>query len=121
MSPKLNRADDPNTSFGVFLHQRRKELGLTLVGLKERLLLGRRKRIQISSWEDGSAFPDPELLPKLAEVLNVPLDQLAVGYLSSRVRMDVVTRFAEVQAYLPEGFATPPVKLVRELGAADSS
>lgn len=58
--------------FRVNLVKRRKELGLTQEQLALRLNVSPQA---VSKWENSS-YPDSELLPKLAKILNISLDSL---------------------------------------------
>lgn len=63
---------DKKNTFRVNLVKRRKELGLTQEQLAARMNVSPQA---VSKWENSS-YPDGELLPKLAVVLNISLDDL---------------------------------------------
>jgi len=62
--------------FGIFLQQRRKELGMTQSELAEKLFVTAKA---VSRWERGLGFPDIKLLQPLAEALDVTLVELMHG------------------------------------------
>lgn len=59
--------------FGIFLQQRRKELGMKQSDLAERLHVTDKA---ISRWERGVGFPDIKLLEPLADALGLSLTEL---------------------------------------------
>ena len=61
---------------GEVICKRRKELGLTQNQLAKSLNISFQS---VSKWENGSAYPDIEMLPKLAAALNTTVDAL-LGY-----------------------------------------
>lgn len=61
---------------GSFIFNKRKELGLTQQQLADKLKISFQA---ISKWENGSAFPNIELLYDLAQALNVTVDEILVG------------------------------------------
>ncbi|MDE7078710.1 MAG: helix-turn-helix domain-containing protein [Clostridia bacterium] len=63
-------------NFGVFLHELRKEKGMTQAALAERLGVTNKA---VSKWETGEAMPDTSLLLPLAEVFGVTVDELLSG------------------------------------------
>lgn len=62
--------------FGVFLRQLRREKGMTQEQLAERLCVSNRS---ISRWETGRNLPDFALLPQLAQLLGVGMEELLNG------------------------------------------
>ena len=62
--------------FGKFMYERRTALSLTqyqlgrLVGVSDKA---------VSKWENGTAHPKSTLLPKIAEILDVSVDELLSG------------------------------------------
>ena len=60
-------------SFGAFLLQRRKELGLTQKEFAERLFV---TDSAVSKWERGLAYPDITLLQSICEILQVSEKEL---------------------------------------------
>ena len=65
-----------NLKTGEVICKRRKELGLTQNQLAKSLNISFQA---VSKWENCSAYPDIEMLPKLAAVLNTTVDAL-LGY-----------------------------------------
>lgn len=63
---------------GEVISKRRKELGLTQSQLAKSLHISFQA---VSKWENGTAYPDIEMLPKLAATLNTTIDAL-FGYSS---------------------------------------
>lgn len=61
---------------GRIICKRRKELGLTQNQLAQNLNISFQA---VSKWENGTAYPDIEMLPKLASALNITIDAL-LGY-----------------------------------------
>lgn len=59
--------------FGIFVQERRKELGMRQSELAERLNVTPKA---VSRWERGVGFPDIKLLEPLAEALNITLIEL---------------------------------------------
>ena len=60
-------------SFGLFLYELRRRRGLSQKRLGELLGLSGKA---VSKWECGLSMPQSNMLPRLAEVLNVSLDEL---------------------------------------------
>lgn len=67
-----------NLKTGEVICKRRKELGLTQNQLAKTLNISFQA---VSKWENNTAYPDIELLPKLAAALNTTIDSL-LGYSS---------------------------------------
>lgn len=65
-----------NLKTGEVICKRRKELGLTQKQLAKSLNISFQA---VSKWENNSAYPDIEMLPKLAAVLHTTVDAL-LGY-----------------------------------------
>lgn len=63
---------------GEVISKRRKEMGLTQNQLSKSLNISFQA---VSKWENGTAYPDIEMLPKLAAALNTTVDAL-LGYSS---------------------------------------
>lgn len=59
--------------FGEFIYTQRKKLGYTQDELGRKLKVTNKA---VSKWETGETLPDIQLLPELASVLNVSLDEL---------------------------------------------
>lgn len=60
-------------SMGEIINSRRKELNLTQRELAEQLNITDKA---VSKWERGVAYPDTATLPKLAEILDVSVEEL---------------------------------------------
>ena len=69
---------------GEIICKKRKELGLTQNQLAGMLNISFQA---VSRWENGAAYPDIEVLPKLAEALNTTVDAL-LGYQSAATGYD---------------------------------
>ena len=63
---------------GEVISKRRRELGLTQNQLAKTLNISFQA---VSKWENGTAYPDIEMLPRLAAALNTTVDAL-LGYRS---------------------------------------
>ncbi len=61
---------------GAFIAKLRKEHNLTQSALAEKLSLSNKA---VSKWENGDSMPDISLLPELAEILGVSVDELLNG------------------------------------------
>lgn len=61
---------------GALIAQRRKALGLTQKQLAERLLISDKA---VSKWEVGASYPEVTLLPALAQILGLTVDELLAG------------------------------------------
>lgn len=59
--------------FGEFIYTQRKKVGYTQDELGRKLNVTNKA---VSKWETGETLPDIQLLPKLASVLNVTIDEL---------------------------------------------
>lgn len=59
--------------FGEFIYTQRKKVGYTQDELGRKLNVTNKA---VSKWETGETLPDVQLLPKLASVLNVTIDEL---------------------------------------------
>lgn len=61
---------------GALIAARRKALGLTQKQLAERLLVSDKA---VSKWENGASYPEVTLLPPLAQILGITVDELLAG------------------------------------------
>ena len=61
---------------GSIISSKRKALGLTQQNISERLNISYQA---VSKWENGTSYPDLELLPRLAAILGTTVDGL-LGY-----------------------------------------
>lgn len=61
---------------GALIAARRKALGLTQKQLAERLLVSDKA---VSKWENGASYPEVTLLPPLAQLLGITVDELLAG------------------------------------------
>ena len=59
--------------FGEFIYNKRTSLGMTQDDLGRKLGVTNKA---VSKWETGETLPDINLLPMLAAVLNVTIDEL---------------------------------------------
>lgn len=82
-----------NLKTGEVIYKRRKELGLTQNQLAKALGISFQA---VSKYENGTAYPDIELLPKLAAALNTTVDAL-LGY--SSVVTDYDRRYKNEEYY----------------------
>ena len=82
-----------NLKTGEVIYKRRKELGLTQNQLAKALGISFQA---VSKYENGTAYPDIELLPKLAAALNTTVDAL-LGY--SSVVTDYDRRYNNEEYY----------------------
>ena len=75
---------------GRFIGILRKEKGMTQTSLAEKLNISNRT---VSKWERGDGFPDITILPELASILGVSVDELLKGEKSEyAVRVTEVLR-----------------------------
>ncbi len=112
----MNRNDTFKT--GDIIQQKRKELKLTQNQLAQILNISFQA---VSKWENGTAYPDIAMLPKLASILNTTIDAL-LGYQSAITGYD---SHYDAETYywglLPNHFCyeimkiLPPVKPYRVL------
>ena len=65
-----------NKTMGAMIANRRKELGMTQKELADQLGITDKA---VSKWERDLACPDIQTIPKLAELLNVSLEELMSG------------------------------------------
>ncbi len=65
-----------NKKIGTIIAEKRKALGLTQQNIADSLSISFQA---VSKWESGTSYPDIELLPKLAAVLDTTIDGL-LGY-----------------------------------------
>lgn len=61
---------------GALIAARRKALGMTQKQLAERLLVSDKA---VSKWENGASYPEVTLLPPLAQLLGITVDELLAG------------------------------------------
>ena len=61
---------------GRFIAEKRRENGMTQQSLADRLSVSFQA---VSKWENGTAYPNVELLYDLAEALAVSVDELLMG------------------------------------------
>lgn len=65
-----------SVKIGGFISGKRKGLGMTQQQLADRLNISFQA---VSKWENGSTFPNVELLPELSKVMEVTVDELLAG------------------------------------------
>lgn len=107
-----------NLKTGEVISKKRKELGLTQNQLAQMLNISFQA---VPKWENGTAYPDIAMLPKLASALNTTVDAL-VSY--SGVTADYDKRYSTEEYYwglMPNRICydimklLPPVKSYRVL------
>lgn len=76
-------------TIGKFISLLRKENGMTQTTLADKLNISNRT---VSKWEHGDGFPDITIMPELAQVLGVSVDELLKGK-----RTDNTVRITEVE------------------------
>lgn len=65
-----------STKVGTFIMNRRKALGLTQQQLAEKLKVSFQA---VSKWENGTTYPNIEILYDLAILLDVTVDEILLG------------------------------------------
>ena len=65
-----------SVKIGGFISRKRRELGMTQQHLADRLNISFQA---VSKWENGSTFPNVELLPELSKAMEVTVDELLSG------------------------------------------
>ena len=65
-----------SVKIGGFISRKRRELGMTQQHLPDRLNISFQA---VSKWENGSTFPNVELLPELSKAMEVTVDELLSG------------------------------------------
>ena len=65
-----------SVKIGGFISRKRRELGMTQQHLADRLNISVQA---VSKWENGSTFPNVELLPELSKAMEVTVDELLSG------------------------------------------
>ena len=65
-----------NIKIGKYISYKRKQKGLTQKELGEILLMSDKA---VSKWERGISLPDISLLPELAKIFNITVDELLNG------------------------------------------
>ena len=65
-----------NIKIGKYISYKRKQKGLTQKELGEMLLMSDKA---VSKWERGISLPDISLLPELAKIFNITVDELLNG------------------------------------------
>ena len=84
--------------FSEKLQTLRKRKGLTQEELAQALFVS---RTAISKWESAQCCPDIQLLPDLAKIFDVSIDEL-VGYKSTEGLGDICLKIKEHFSALPE-------------------
>ena len=103
---------------GALIAARRKALGLTQKQLAERLLVSDKA---VSKWEVGASYPEVTLLPPLAAILGLTVDELLAG----KARADTpASNEADANASDADGTPSEPsviqrVYAAQRLAAAD--
>lgn len=112
---------------GALIAQRRKALGLTQKQLAERLLISDKA---VSKWEVGASYPEVTLLPPLAQILGLAVDELLEGAVheSAPPAEETMENDAPPDGGSPkdkpgvpslEAFLTPQQYLADRLGSTD--
>lgn len=112
---------------GALIAQRRKALGLTQKQLAERLLISDKA---VSKWEVGASYPEVTLLPPLAQILGLTVDELLEGAVheSAPPAEETTQNDAPPDGGSPQGkpgapsleaFLTPQQYLADRLGSTD--
>lgn len=113
---------------GVLIAGRRKALGLTQKQLAERLLVSDKA---VSKWENGASYPEVTLLPPLAQILGLTVDELLAGVVRGEESPPEDTAEADAPpegsgrphgkaaAFSPEAFLPPQDYLADRLGSVD--
>lgn len=117
---------------GALIAGRRKALGLTQKQLAERLLVSDKA---VSKWENGASYPEVTLLPPLAQILGLTVDELLAGTVRGEEPPPEDTAEADapqdappedggrphgkVTAFSPEAFLPPQDYLADRLGSVD--
>lgn len=115
---------------GALIAARRKALGLTQKQLAARLLVSDKA---VSKWEVGASYPEVTLLPPLAQVLGLTVDELLAGAAREQEpekedAADAVPKdtppeggkpHGKAAAFSPEAFLPPQDYLADRLGSTD--
>ena len=80
---EISIMEDKKKTFGAYILQRRKELGMTQKGFAEKLFV---TESAVSKWERGLSYPDITLLGTICEVLGVTEHELLTGSEDTRQR-----------------------------------
>lgn len=73
---------------GALIAARRKALGMTQKQLAERLLVSDKA---VSKWENGASYPEVTLLPPLAQLLGITVDELLAGEVRGKLETEQTT------------------------------
>lgn len=107
---------------GALIAARRKELVLTQKQLAERLLVSDKA---VSKWENGASYPEVTLLPPLAQLLGITVDELLAGEVHGEQTQETEQTDAADAPKEPSGapsleaFLTPQQYLADRLGSVD--
>lgn len=114
---------------GALIAARRKALGLTQKQLAARLLVSDKA---VSKWEVGASYPEVTLLPPLAQVLGLTVDELLAGEAQQQEQAADNAAAApqdappeggkphgKAAAFSPEAFLPPQDYLADRLGSTD--
>ncbi len=97
-----------NNRIGEFIAKKRKEKGLTQQELGDKLFVTDKA---VSKWERGLSFPDITLLKKIAQVLDVEVDDILAGE-SKFKNKNIEIRIKEIQNQIDENNKKKRFKLV---------
>ena len=113
---------------GALIAARRKALGLTQKQLAERLLVSDKA---VSKWEVGASYPEVTLLPPLAQILGLTVDELLAGEVRGEPEQEQTAApedtppedgdrlHGKAAAFSPEAFLPPQDYLADRLGSTD--
>lgn len=65
-----------NIKIGIFIKEQRRKKNLSQSALAEKMLVSREA---VSKWENGHNLPDVSIMSRLAEILDVTVDELLAG------------------------------------------
>ena len=82
--------------FGEFIYNQRKRLGLTQDELGRKLNVTNKA---VSKWETGETLPDIQLLEKLANTLEVTIDELLTQQKSDKAVEKVFSNSANIISF----------------------
>ena len=88
-------------TFGSMIATLRKEKGMTQLELAEKMAITDKA---VSKWERDLSFPDISALPKLAEILNVTVDEL-MRVKTNTKEANADHRGSEIVSLVPKGIA----------------
>jgi transcriptional regulator with XRE-family HTH domain len=108
---------DPKKT-GSFIQNARKELRITQTELSLRLDVTNKA---VSKWETGEGFPDIQILPRLADVLGVTVDDILAGERLSRIEAPDMRLMKKLENAMVITYAVLVAALVLFLGLTYST